>query len=171
MRKRSIRFRNIRRKKEVIDIDITSLLDILVILLVFLLRSYDSTGIILNIPKDIIVPISKSSSINQNGVVVQVSPKIIWVDDKEVINTENNPSNIYSADKKTILPLFNELVLKKNEIQRVAKASPNAQKFSGVVNLVVDKTIKYSYIKKLMNTCAKAGFQKYKFVVMSQEQM
>lgn len=171
MRKRSIRFRNIRRKKEVIDIDITSLLDILVILLVFLLRSYDSTGIILNIPKDIVVPISKSSSINQNGVVVQVSPKIIWVDDKEVINTENNPSNIYSADKKTILPLFNELVLKKNEIQRVAKASPNAQKFSGVVNLVVDKTIKYSYIKKLMNTCAKAGFQKYKFVVMSQEQM
>lgn len=171
MRKRSIRFRNIRRKKEVIDIDITSLLDILVILLVFLLRSYDSTGIILNIPKDIVIPISKSSSINQNGIVVQVSPKIIWVDDKEVVNTENSSTNIYSSDKRTILPLFNALVLKKNEIQRVAKASPNAQKFSGVVNLIVDKTIKYSYIKKLMNTCAKAGFQKYKFVVMSQEQM
>lgn len=170
MRKRSIRFRNIRRKKEVVDIDITSLLDILVILLVFLLRSYDSTGIILNIPKDIVIPVSKSSSINQNGVVVQVSPKIIWVDDKEVINTETS-SNIYSPDKKTILPLFNALVLKKNEIQRVAKATPNAQKFSGVVNLIVDKSIKYSYVKKLMNTCAKAGFQQYKFVVMSQEQM
>lgn len=170
MRKRSIRFRNIRRKKEVVDIDITSLLDILVILLVFLLRSYDSTGIILNIPKDIVIPVSKSSSINQNGVVVQVSPKIIWVDDKEVINTETS-SNIYSPDKKTILPLFNALVLKKNEIQRVAKATPNAQKFSGVVNLIVDKSIKYSYVKKLMNTCSKAGFQQYKFVVMSQEQM
>ncbi len=170
MRKGSIRFRGVRKKKEVIDLDITSLLDILVILLVFLLRSYDSTGVILNIPKDIIIPTSKSSSLNNNGVVVQVSPKNIWVDDKEVVNTETT-SKIYSSDRRLILPLFNELVSKKNEVQRIAKTTPNADSFSGVVNLVIDKTVKYSYIKKLMHTCAEAGFQKYKFVVMGQEQM
>lgn len=169
MRKRSIRFRGIRRKSEVIDLDITSLLDILVILLVFLLRSYDSTGVIMNIPKEIQLPTSKSRSLNENGVVVQVSPKIIWVDDKEVVNTETT-TNIYSGDKKVILPLYNELVSKKNEVQRIAKATPNAEKFSGKINLIVDKTIKYSYIKKLMHTCAQAGYQKYKFVVMSQEE-
>ncbi|EQC44757.1 biopolymer transporter ExbD [Bacteriovorax sp. Seq25_V] len=170
MRKGSIRFRGVRKKREVIDIDITSLLDILVILLVFLLRSYDSAGVILNIPKDIVIPTSQSSSLNNNGVVVQVSPKNIWVDDKEVVNNETT-SKIYSADRRLILPLYNELVSKKNEVQRIAKTTPNADKFSGVVNLVIDKTVKYSYIKKLMHTCAEAGFQKYKFVVMGQEQM
>ena len=40
MRRNSIRNRGVRRKSKVLDIDITSLLDILVILLVFLIKSY-----------------------------------------------------------------------------------------------------------------------------------
>lgn len=169
MRKRSIRSRGLRRKKEVLDLDITSLLDILVILLVFLLRSYDSTGVILNIPKDISLPTSQSKSINQQGVVVQVSPTTIWVDDKEILNTED-PSGARAAKGKVITPLYDELVTKKNEIKRIAQMTPNAEKFSGLVNLVIDKSLKYSYVKKLMHTCASAGYQKYKFVVMGQNQ-
>ena len=169
MRKRSIRHRGLRRKKSIVDIDITSLLDILVILLVFLLRSYDSTGVILNIPKDIKLPNSQSKTIRQSGVVVQVSPSIIWVDDKEVVNTEDYRGKVYAKGGRLILPLYNELVTKKNEIKRIAKTTPNAEKFSGMVNLVIDKTIKYSYIKKLMHTCAEAGYQKYKFIVMGRE--
>ncbi|OIQ16716.1 MAG: hypothetical protein BM556_13715 [Bacteriovorax sp. MedPE-SWde] len=169
MRKRSIRHRGQRRKKGVIDLDITSLLDILVILLVFLLRSYDSTGVILNIPKDIKLPHSASQSLNKNGVVVQVSPNIIWVDDKEVLNTEKKSGRIYGQRGRLILPLYNELMTKKNQIKRIAKTTPNAEKFSGMVNLVIDKSLKYKYVKKLMHTCAEAGYQKYKFVVMAQE--
>ncbi len=169
MRKRSIRDRGIRRKKEPFDIDITSLLDILVILLVFLIRSYDTTGVILNIPKDITIPHSVSKSINEQGVVVQVSPKIIWVDDKEVHNTETYKGRLYSQGGRLILPLYNELVAKRTEIENVAKSTPNAKKFSGIVNLVVDKSLKYNYVKKLMHTAAEAGFQKYKFVVLGQE--
>lgn len=164
MRKRSIRHRGIRKKKGVIDVDITSLLDILVILLVFLLRSYDSTGVIMNIPKDISLPTSASQSINKTGVVVQVSPNKIWVDDKEVLDSSKKLPR-----GKIIYPLYNELVTKKNEIKRIARTTPNADKFSGMVNLVIDKTLKYSYVKKLMHTCAEAGYQKYKFVVMSKE--
>ena len=171
MRLRSIRNRGIRRKKEVMDIDITSLLDILVILLVFLLRSYDSTGIILNIPKDIKLPESASKSINKQGVVVQVSPKNIWVDDREILDTDSHKGRIFSRGGRMILPLYNELVSKKNEIQRIAKTTPNAEKFSGVVNLVIDKTMKYSYVKKLMYTCAEAGYIKYKFVVLGNEEI
>ena len=70
---RSIRNRGRRAKKEPIDLDITSLLDILVIMLVFLLKSYNATGIILNVPDDIKLPTSASSDINTQGVVVQVS--------------------------------------------------------------------------------------------------
>ena len=45
-----------------------------------------------------------------------------------------------------------------------------AKKFSGVANLIIDKTIKYSYVKKIMYTCAAAGFKQYKFVVLAKEQ-
>lgn len=169
MRKtRSIRNRGKRPKKEVMEIDITSLLDILVILLVFLLKSYNSSGIILNVPKGIELPNSISQSINTSGVLVQVSPKIIWVDDKEVLNLENPPRRPFDHGGRRIIPLYNALVKKKLEVKRVEKSSDQAKKFSGIINLIVDKSLKYSFIKKLMYTAAEAGYRRYKFVVLDQ---
>lgn len=152
-----------------IDLDITSLLDILVIMLVFLLKSYNSTGIVLNVPKDITLPSSNSQDLNTSGVVVQVSPTTIWVDDQVVLNKEEPKGRVYDYGGRRIIPLFNELVNKKNLVKRVEKTSPEAQKFSGVVNLIVDKTIKYSEVKKILFTAAEAGYKSYKFVVLGQE--
>lgn len=169
MRSRSIRTRGIRKKSQMIDLDITSLLDILVILLVFLLKSYNSSGIILNVPKGIELPTSASSSVNTSGVMVQVSPNIIWVDDKKVLDITENKRRVYDHGGRRIIPLYDELVKKREEVQNIAKSAPGAKKFQGVVNLIVDKTIKYSYIKKLMYTTAEAGYRKYKFVVMGDQ--
>ncbi|MCR9204857.1 MAG: biopolymer transporter ExbD [Halobacteriovoraceae bacterium] len=152
-----------------IDLDITSLLDILVIMLVFLLKSYNSTGIVLNVPKDISLPSSNSQDLSTSGVVVQVSPTTIWVDDQVVLNKEEPKGRVYDYGGRRIIPLFNELVNKKNLVKRVEKTSPEAQKFSGVVNLIVDKTIKYSEVKKILFTAAEAGYKSYKFVVLGQE--
>ena len=160
MRKRSISSRGMRRKREVLDIDITSVLDILVILLVFLLKNYDSSGVTLNVTKKIRLPVSESREINTNGILVQVSPRTIWVDDKKIISEKSN----FSLDAG-ILSLYNELVQRKEIIENISKVTSNAEKFSGIVNLVFDKSLKYSYMKKIMHTCARAGFRKYKFVV------
>ncbi|MDD0852430.1 biopolymer transporter ExbD [Halobacteriovorax sp. GB3] len=164
---RLIRKRGRSRKKEVLDLDITSLLDILVILLVFLLRSYNSSGVVLNVPKGVELPKSESSSINTSGVMVQVSPDKIWVDDKLIL--DNSETGAHNSRDRRIIALYNELVKKKNEIKRVEKMSPNADKFSGNINLIIDKTIKYSFMKKLMLTCAEAGFKSYKFIVLGEE--
>lgn len=166
---RSIRNRGRRSKKPLIDLDITSLLDILVIMLVFLLKSYNSTGIILNVPKDITLPSSNSQDINTSGVVVQVSPNTIWVDDQVILEKENPQGRVYDYGGRRIIPLYNELVRKKDLIKQVEKAAPEAKKFSGIVNLIVDKTIKYSEVKKVLFTAAEAGYKSYKFVVLGEE--
>lgn len=166
---RSIRNRGRRNKKGLIDLDITSLLDILVIMLVFLLKSYNATGVILNVPKDITLPTSNSQDFNTNGVVVQVSPETIWVDNEVILEKENPEGRVYDYGGRRIIPLFNELVKKKNLIKQVEKSTPEAQKFSGVINLIVDKSIKYSEVKKILFTAAEAGYKSYKFVVLGQE--
>ncbi|MAX65820.1 MAG: biopolymer transporter ExbD [Bacteriovoracaceae bacterium] len=168
-RTRSIRNKKKRAKKDVIDVDITSLLDILVILLVFLLKSYNSSGITLTIPQGIELPVSKSSSLNNPGVMIQVSKDKIWVDSETILDAEDPPEIIYDHGKRRIVPLFNELVRKKEQIKATAKQAPQAKPFSGLANLILDKSLKYSYIKKIMYTCAEAGFKEYKFVVMSEE--
>lgn len=168
-RNRSILNRKRRNKKEPFDIDITSLLDILVILLVFLLRSYNSNGIQMNIPKGIEIPKSSSSRYNTPGVMIQVAKDAIYVDNKTIVTAKDNPSKVTDHAGKRIIPLYNELIKKKEEIKKISLVSKNANKFSGVANLIVDKSIKYSYLKKLMYTCADAGFKQYKFVVLGEE--
>lgn len=165
-RTRSIRFRRGRKKESVFDIDITSLLDILTILLVFLLQSYNSSGVIINVPKGIELPRSASESLNNFGVNIQVSKSQIWVDDKSIIADPSDQK--FDEGGKRLVPLFDELVRIKETIKQSEKLSPSAKKFSGIANLVVDKSIKYDYLKRVMYTCAAAGFKEFKFVVLTQ---
>ena len=158
-----------RGRKGPFEVDITSLLDILVILLVFLLRSYDTSGIIMTVPQGIELPNSNSQSINTAGVQIQVSADKIWVDNTAVLETDNLPKVVYDQGGKRIVPLFNELVKKKEEIKKLAMQTPKATDFSGIANLIVDKSLKYSYLKKVMYTSAAAGFKEFKFVVMAEE--
>lgn len=169
-RTRSIRNKKKREKSETIDVDITSLLDILVILLVFLLKSYNSSGVTLTIPAGIELPKSESQSLNNAGVMIQVSKDKIYVDSEIVLDTESAPKKIYDHGKRRIIPLYNELVKKKEQIKTISKQVPQAKPFSGIANLIIDKSLKYSYVKKVMYTCADAGFKEYKFVVLGEEQ-
>lgn len=168
MARRASRFSRGKNKQTVFDIDITSLLDILTIMLVFLLQSYNSSGVIINVPKDIELPRSASETLNNFGVNIQVSKTQIFVDDAEVVNTDIPDDQLFDEGGRRIVPLYNELVKIKEIIKQSEKLSPQAKKFSGVANLVVDKTLKYSYLKRIMYTCAAAGFKEFKFVVLTQ---
>lgn len=163
------RYRGRGKKNSVFDIDITSLLDILTILLVFLLQNYNSSGVVINIPKGIELPKSASQSLNSFGVNIQVSVNQIWVDDKEIINTDSMPTELYDQGGRRIIPLYDELVKVKEKIKGVEKSVEGAAKFSGLANLIIDKSLKYDYIKRIMYTCAEAGFKEYKFVVMANQ--
>jgi hypothetical protein len=136
--------------------------------LVFLLQSYNSSGVVINVPKGIDLPRSDSESLNNFGVNIQVSKSQIWVDDEEVVNTDGteNP-NLFDEGGRRIVPLYNELVRIKETIKQSEKLSPQAKKFSGLANLVVDKSLKYNYLKRVMYTCAAAGFKEFKFVVLT----
>lgn len=169
MRKqRSIRHRKKRLKGKVLDLDITSLLDILVIILVFLLKSYNTSGVLFNVPRGIGLPQSKSKDNNTPGVVIQVSRQKVWVDDELVI-TELRAKNVADHGGRRLIALFDKLVEKRRTIELIKKNSPRSQTFQGTANLIIDKTVKYNLIKKVLYTAAEAQFIKYKFVVLGEE--
>ena len=123
----------------------------------------------INVPKEIDLPRSNSETLSTFGVNIQVSKSQIWVDDKEVVNTETTETaQLFDEGGRRIIPLFNQLVKIKETIKQSEKLSPDANAFSGVANLVVDKSLKYSYLKRVMYTCAAAGFKEFKFVVMAE---
>ncbi len=168
MRTRSIRHRNARKKHSLCNIEITSLLDILIIILVFLLKNYNASGIIFSPPRGLKLPDSTSVSLSTAGVAIQMSKKSLWVDNKKIIDNIQTDTRLYDHGGRRIIPLYNELIKKKKMVHRIKKSTDKAKKFSGIVNLLVDKSIGYKKIRKILYTCSLAGFVKFKFVVLNE---
>ena len=168
MRNRSIKLRRARRPQGPIELDITALLDIFIVLLVFLVYSAHNSGLLTSTAASISLPISSSKALSGKAVSVQVSSSQIWVDEKEVLNSQTmNHAEVFDREGKKIIPLYNQLVKLRERVERAQEFTTKAMPFTGDINLVVDKTIKYNYLKRIMMTCSSAGFKNMRFVMAS----
>lgn len=140
-----------REKKEPMDIDITSLLDVLVILLVFLLKSYNASDLKLNLVKNLKVPDSKARQLGNHALIVQVDKnKNIYVNQKKIglITTSGE----------------NEKLLNELKLKRELASTPELKK-EKKINLVFDQDLPYKVMKSVMHTSAIAGYTEFKLIV------
>lgn len=173
------KFSNFRkRKKKDLDVDITSLLDILVILLVFLLKSYNPTDLKLEVVKNLTLPHSDAKDLGNKAIIVQVNKdRKVFVDHKEI-------GYIDSLSSSTISPLLEKLKeYKKQEEESIKEMETRAPagNFSKdllstkkgnlkKVNIVLDKGLPYAVLRQVMHTAAMAGYPEFKFIVQGQYQ-
>lgn len=144
-------------------LDITSLLDIIVTLLFFLNQFSNVAGLKPVQTEGINPPNSQTKDYNHINTTVQANESLIYVDTKKLVSSKEELT--YGPDGKTILPLYDELVKKKEAILLLRKATPVANEFNGAINLILDKSAKYSFVQKVLYTAAQAGFGTYQLVV------
>lgn len=170
MRKRT--FGRIKKEKDnELEVDITSLLDILVILLVFLLKSYNASDLKLEVAKNISLPKSKSSKLGNHAVIVQVSEdRSIWLNNTKIgqySDVKNDKIDVlYQALKKSKTD-------EEEKIKALEERSPASEKGSlerrkkmnKRVNIVLDQSLPYQVLRQVMHTSALAGFPEFKFIV------
>lgn len=160
MRKRSHYSMSIYQKKykceqntrEIEEVDITSLLDILVILLVFLLKSYNASSLKVDLVKDLSLVNSFSRDLGQFAPVLQVtSTKDLYIDNKLIGNISENTleRNVASEFK----------VIREKE-KKLANNKPNPN-----INIVLDGDLPYSEIENVMNMVSKHQYENFKFIV------
>ncbi len=160
---RSKKFKRISRSGDkTLDLDITSLLDILVILLVFLLKSFNSSDLKVDLVKNIELPNSISDKLGNHSVIIQVDrKKQVFVDNKMVGSASMGEDRIPSLYK--VLQVAREKEDKK--MAKLDRKVAAEQKKKRQVNLVMDQNLEYAIIKKVMHTAAEAGYPKFKFIV------
>lgn len=74
-----------KRTSEPVDVDITSLLDILTILLVFLLKSYNASDLKLDLQKNVEIADSDSRKMTRFAPVVQINKEAkVFLNNKEI---------------------------------------------------------------------------------------
>lgn len=148
-----------KEKKEALDIDITSLLDILVILLVFLLKSYNASDLSVDVVSNLTLPDSSSMKLGNHAVIVQVDKRgTVYVDSVEVKGTS------FKGDR--VSGLYETLKIKKDEYDKSRTiASKYSEDRTGQVNILLDQAHPYAIMQKVMHTSALAGFSKFKLIV------
>lgn len=146
------------RVREAVDVDITSLLDILTILLVFLLKSYNASDFKLDLKKNLEMADSDTRAMTRYAPVVQINKEArVFLNNKEIGRL---PS---SGD----MPVLTEALKKaKMGIETDNKNKPANQKTNTeLVNLIFDKDMDYGVVQRVMHDSALAGYSQFKFIV------
>ncbi|HXH30096.1 MAG TPA: biopolymer transporter ExbD [Bacteriovoracaceae bacterium] len=154
MKKRFSRKRN----RESIDVDITSLLDILTILLVFLLKSYNASDLKLDLTGKLEMAESDAREITKYAPVVQVNKEArVFLDNKEIGRL---PA---SGEMKVLTEALKQAKAKlaASNTKKIEKQRVNEE----LVNLVFDRDMDYGIVQRVMNDSALAGYSQFKFIV------
>jgi biopolymer transport protein ExbD len=141
-------------------IQLTAMVDMFTILVVFLLKSMGATAIKIP-PEELRLPSSFYGEEPKEALLVQVSPTYISVNDKKVLTMQ--AGQLMSADIAKndlyLIPLLEKSLLEQAEIsKRVEKETKNLIKFKGTVFVQIDKTLDYATIKRVLYTASVAGY-------------
>lgn len=157
-------FRKKRRKpnNDVEDMDITSLLDILVILLVFLLKSFNDSDLTVDLVNELALPYSLSRVGANTGLILQVNKKGNVFINADVIGNMSNP-NTFNKIRASLNKEYKE------KMQLALKGKKPSKDATQLINFVFDKGLKYASINKIMDVTSETGFGKYKLIIQGEE--
>ena len=153
------------RKPSLLVLNITSMLDMFTILIIFLLKSYSAEGIILTIPADLHLPQSTTQSAPEPGLVVEVSLNTLVVDGRIL---DVDLEEVRQSDKLIIDNLYEHLMTKTRQYEEISELNPNAE-FTGRLILEGDREIPFRLLKKILYTCGQAGFINQSLAVFQKE--
>lgn len=159
-----------RKDDGVPNINITSLMDILTIMLVFLLKSYATDPTNINPSSDL--DLTKTSSLLTPAatVVVTISKAAIIVDNNPVLVVKDGKVEASQKrggeDSYFIIPLSKALVEAAEKKRRLEAVNPTV-KFDGICTIVMDKETPYRLLTEVMYTAGQAEFSNYKFAAIS----
>lgn len=149
---------NKRPKKEAIDVDITSLLDILTILLVFLLKSYNASDLKLDLQENLEIADSDARTMTRYAPVVQVNKEArVFLNNKEI-------GRLPASGEMMILTQALKTEKGRLVTENTTKAA-NQKVNTDLVNLIFDKDMDYQVVQRVMHDSALAGYSQFKFIV------
>ncbi len=145
-----------KRNKEAVDVDITSLLDILTILLVFLLMSYNASDLQLDLTKNLEMADSNAQELTKFAPVLQVNKDaVVFLNNKPI-------GRLPASGPMPELTAALKAQKAETEQMNIGKVHPHKPE---LVNLIFDKEMDYGIVQRVMNDSAQAGYSQFKFIV------
>jgi biopolymer transport protein ExbD len=138
-------------------LSLTSLMDVFTILVLYLLVN-QSSGTVLDPPKDITLPDSIVEAQPRETLLVSVSNDLVVVDGVPVATVQQ----ILDNKDDVIEPIRDRMAQRR---QNTLSTSEQAADQSTEVTIMANKTIHFKVLKRVMTSCTAAGFNKIALAV------
>ena len=160
-----------KRSPATFKIQVTSMVDMFVILLVFLLKSYSTDPVNITPSDKMTLPASTSSKAASDVLKLMVSKSGIFVDDKKVVDLKDgviDVKDLQASDTQFIQALYTELDVQAKKTRNIASKNDTVE-FDGKVLMQADRSLPYEILKKVMYTSMMAGYSDVKIAVLSKD--
>ena len=142
----------------------TSLVDVLTVLVFFLLKNFSTEGDIITQAKNLELPVSSSKLKPENTLNVAISQKHIMV--------EGTPVALVSEELERpgndIPGLARFLEDKRKQTEEIAEYDKNVQ-FNGKLTIQGDVHIPYWLLQKVLATCGENGYSSFSLAVIKKD--
>lgn len=154
---------------EIRELNITAMMDMMTIILVFLLKSYSASSVTVTASEDVRPPVSSARSTPKETVAITVTAKSIMVGDKRRVDLVNGLLPAKVASGKLILPLDEALKKEVEKLKYIAERNPSAP-FNHEVSIIGDKRIPYETLSSVLYTAGQNELENFRFVVLAKEE-
>jgi biopolymer transport protein ExbD len=153
----------LRGKKSVVaDLLVTPLVDMFVIIVLFLIANFSATGDVLYQSNELVLPEAK------NVLALQVAPVVVITKTEVLLSGApiGRIEDFIGDDYLNIPPLEEGLRDAKTKFENLHAAAGDASAFRGDVNIQADKSVEFRIVKRVMFSCAAAGFGNVNFATV-----
>ena len=153
---------------EIKELNITAMMDMMTILLVFLLKSFASSSAAITASEDVWPPVSTTRATPKDTVAVTITPKNILVGEREVVRLQNGQIPADKVQGRLVLPLDAHLKKEVEKLKYIAERNPSAP-FSRELSVIADKKVPYDMLLTVLYTAGQNELENYRFVVLQKE--
>jgi biopolymer transport protein ExbD len=163
------RNRRIKRERagEIKELNITAMMDMMTIILVFLLKSYNASSENVTMTQELQIPHSTTLANPQDNISVTITLADVSVNDKKVVPVVNGsiPATEREGSGLLIPGVLEALTREVDKQKYIAKYNPKAP-FTGRVNIICDRRVPYHTVLEVLYTAGQAELGQYKLMAL-----
>ena len=168
--KRAVRAfaRKLAEPEEITSLNITPMMDMMTIILVFLLKTFTSSALLVNQDQNMMLPSSISRLNAKQAIAVTVTKRVVLVDGEPVapINSGKiDPALKRDGDNGYYISPLVEIL---NRVARKEKkvAEMTGQKFDGELTIIADRNTPYRLLTEILYSCGQAEYANYRLLIL-----
>jgi biopolymer transport protein ExbD len=150
---------------EIKELNITAMMDMMTIILVFLLKSYTASALTLTNSDELRPPVSTTRATPKDTVAVTVTPNSVMVGDRRVVALEHGQIPQQYLSGRLVLPLDTALKKEVDKLKLIAKYNPSAP-FNHELSVIGDKKVPYDLLLTVLYTAGQNELENYRFIVL-----